>query len=140
MVLLVIAAFADSYTRGSSRMVMTFYTVADGKDIIEERPLKNAETQDIEPKLSRYVEELLLGPLSYGAAGFFSEAALQSCMVSGETAYIGLSPSAAWAGVKNAEGNLTVDTERALGMFRNDIRRNFRNLKDVVIFIGGREA
>jgi hypothetical protein len=45
-----------------------------------------------------------------------------------------------WAGTQNAEGSLTVDTERAIGAFRDDINRNFRSLKDVVIFIGGRET
>jgi hypothetical protein len=140
MALLALVAFADFHARGSSRMLMTFYTVADGRNIIEERTINYAEAQNTDAKLRLYIEEILLGPLSHGAAGFFPEAVLHSCVASGEIAYIGLSSSAVWAGTQNAEGSLTVDTERAIGAFRDDIKRNFRSLKDVVIFIGGRET
>jgi hypothetical protein len=140
MVLLILAAFTDFCVRGSSRMVMTFYTVADGRNSIEERTVNYADARDIDAKLGLFIEEILLGPLSHGAAGFFPEAALQSCMMRGGTAYVGLSSLAVWAGVKNAEGSLTVDTDRAIGALRDDIKRNFRSVKDVVVFIDGRET
>jgi hypothetical protein len=139
MVLLGAACFVDFLARDSNRMLMTFYTVADGNDLVEERMVKNAENRDIGAQMRYYVDEILLGPLSYGAAGFFPVVTVQSCTVSGGTAYIGLPSPVVWAGVKNAEDRLTVDTVRSFETLREDIGRNFRSLKNVVLFIEGKE-
>jgi hypothetical protein len=139
MVLLAAAAFTDFWLRDSSRTVITFYTAADGRDLIEERIVKNAAGRNTEALVTGYVNEVLLGPLSYGAAGFFPGAAVQSCVVNGETAYIGLPSSVTLAGVKNTEDRLAVDTARSFGTLENDIKRNFRRLKHIVFFIDGRE-
>jgi hypothetical protein len=140
MVLLAAAAFFDFQIRDSSRMVMTFYTAADGNDLIEERIMKNAGDRNIDAQTRLYVDEILLGPLSHGATGFFPVVTVQSYVANGETAYIGLPSPAALAGIKNAEDRLTVDAVRSFDTLRNDIKRNFRNLQNVVLFINGREV
>jgi hypothetical protein len=140
MVLLAVIAFFDLRARDSSRMVMTFYTAADGKSLVEERLMKNTESRAIEMKVTGYVDEVLLGPLSPGAAGFFPVATVQSCVVSDGTAYIGLPSSVGLAGTRNADDHLTVDTARSFDTLKKDIGRNFRDLKDIVLFIEGREV
>jgi hypothetical protein len=140
LALLVLGTFADFFVRNSSRMLMTFYTVVDGRDLIEERIVKNIEDGDMSAKVRRYAEEMLFGPLSHGAASFFPSETVQSCVVSGETAYIGLPPSAVLAGVKDSQDVLTVDAVRAIGLFKEDIKRNFQRIKNVAIFIDGRET
>jgi hypothetical protein len=140
MTLLAAFAFFDFWGRDSSRMMMTFYTVVDGKDLIEERTVKNADNQDTGAKVTRYVEEVLLGPLSRGAAGFFPVATVQSCIASGDTAYIGLPSPVVWAGIKDAEDRLTVNAARSFNKLKEDIKRNFRSVNNVVLFIDGRET
>jgi hypothetical protein len=134
-----VIAFLDFWGRDASRMMMTFYTIADGKDLIEERTVSNTGNQDMDAKVARYVDEILLGPVSYKAAGFFPVTAVQSCMANGDTVYIGLPSAAVWAGIKDAEDRLTVDTARSFDRLREDIKRNFRSLQNVVLFIDGRE-
>jgi hypothetical protein len=138
MVLLAACAVADYIVRDSSRMVMTFYTLVDGKDVIEERLVRNAGGE--EDEVRRFVEEMLLGPLTPGAAGFFPLEPAQSCVLEGDSVFISLPPAAVWAGVKDAEGVLTVDGGRAAGALARDIKRNFRHLKNIGIFIDGRET
>jgi hypothetical protein len=140
MVLLAAAAFVDFQIRDSSRMMMTFYTVADGNDLIEERIVKNTGDRGVNTQVRLYVNETLLGPLSYEAAGFFPIAMVQSCMVNGKTAYIGLPSQVALAGVKDDEDRLTVDTVRSFDTLKKDIGRNFRSLQNIVLFIDGRET
>jgi hypothetical protein len=140
MALLAVIAFFDFHARDSSRTVMTFYTVADGKSLVEERLVKKTESGDIEMKVTGYVDEVLLGPLSPGAAGFFPVTTVQSCIVSDRTAYIGLPLSVVLAGTRNADDRLTVDTARSFNTLKKDIGRNFRDLKDIVLFIEGREV
>jgi hypothetical protein len=140
MVLLAAFAVADVLLRNASRVVMTFYTVADGNDLIEERVVKRADARGLDAEVRQYVEEVLLGPLSHGAAGFFPIGTVAAGMVDGETVYIGLPAQAAWAGVGSAEGGYAVDSMRALDTLKKDIGRNFRQLKNIEIFIDGREA
>jgi hypothetical protein len=140
MVLLAAFATADVLSRDGSRAVMTFYTVADGKDLVEERGVKYADARGLDARVRRYVDEVLLGPMSHGAAGFFPAGTVQACIVDGETAFIGLPAQAALAGVTSAEGGYTVDSTRALDTLRQDIGQNFRQLKNIEIFIDGRET
>jgi hypothetical protein len=140
MTLLVAVALFDFWNRDSSRMSMTFYTVADGNDLIEERTVKIAGDQDTGAKVMRYTNEILLGPLSHKAAGFFPVATVQSCIVTGDTAYIDLPSPVVWAGIKDAEDRLTVDPARSFAKLKEDLLRNFRNLKNIVLFIDGRET
>jgi hypothetical protein len=140
MVLLSAFAAADVLLRDESRTVMTFYTVSDGRNLVEERTVKNAGARSLDTEVKRYVEEVLLGPMSHGAAGFFPVGTVQACIVDGETAFIGLSAQAALAGVTGPEGGYTVDSMRAVDTLREDIGRNFRQLKNIEIFIDGREA
>ena len=140
MGLLAAFAAADFLLRDASRVVMTFYTVADGKPFIEDRVVKNPAARDLDARVRQYVEEVLLGPLSYGAAGFFPVGTVQSCIVDGETAFIGLPSQAALAGVTGAEGGYTIDSVRAVDTLRKDTGRNFRQLRNIEIFIGGRET
>jgi hypothetical protein len=139
MTLLVAVAFLDFRERDASRMMMTFYTIADGKDLSEERTVKNTGNQDMDAKVTRFVDEILLGPISYKTAGFFPVATVQSCMVNGDTVYIDLPSPVVWAGIKDAEDRLTVDPTRSFDRLKKDIKRNFRSLKNVVFFIDGRE-
>jgi hypothetical protein len=140
MIVLAVAAFLDFRTRDANRMVITFYTVAGGRSLVEERLVNKIAHRYLSVEVADYVNEILLGPLSSGAAGFFPAATVQSCVVSDGTAYIGLTSSVALAGVKNIEDYLTVDTVRAFDTLKKDIRQNFHGLRNVVLFIEGREV
>jgi hypothetical protein len=140
MVLLAAFAAADVFLRDESRVMMTFYTVADGRNLVEERVMKNVGAEGLAAEVKRYVEEVLLGPISHGAAGFFPVGTVQSCIVDGETVFIGLPAQAGLAGVTGADGGYTVDSMRALETLRKDIGRNFRQLKNIALFIDGRET
>jgi hypothetical protein len=84
-----------------------------------------------EAEIRRYVEEALLGPVSPGLAPLLSrETALYSLLFREGTAYISLSQAA-------AEGP---DCFRGLCALNAGIRRNFPSVRDVRIFVEGKEA
>jgi hypothetical protein len=138
MAILAVAALADVIARDSIRVVMTFYAHEDEKTVIEERIIKNARLRV--DTVTAYVNETLLGPLSYGTEGLFPAGRTQSCVVSGDTAYIGLPPDAVWAGAGNAESGKIIDGAQALEMFKRDVKRNFWRVKHVEVFIDGAQT
>ena len=85
--------------------------------------------------MRRYVEEALLGPISPDSALLFPrETRLHSFMFRDSTVYADLTESAIFP----MDGNDS--TYNNLLTLNEGIRRNFSNVKDVRLFIGGNEV
>ena len=125
--------FGSFILSGLVRRTFIFYSNIEGKSIIEERMLR--QSSDRETDIRRYVDEVLLGPASPDSAPLFPrETKLQSFLYRSGVVYVGLSETAALP--SGGTGNVF----RSLLTLNQGIRRNFSQVKDVRLFIGGNEV
>ena len=133
--LLAISLFAlgEFLFSGLSRKTFVFYSTLGGNTVVEDRMLRRSA--NTETDIRRYVDEVLLGPVSPDLALLFPrETRLNSFMYRGGVVYADLTESAALP----VEGNGNVF--RSLLTLNEGIRRNFPEAKDVRLFIGGNEV
>jgi hypothetical protein len=133
LVLLGVFAFMEFRFLGLARRTFVFYSVVNGSVRVEDRMLHRAETREMD--LGRYVEEVLLGPVSPDLDPLFPpETVLRSILYRNGVVYVNLSESAA------------LPASKGEGAFRNflvlnqGIRRNFSYVRDVRLFVAGNPA
>jgi len=133
LALLCLAALGEFFYSGLVRRTFVFYSIMEGNTVVEDRMLHRSS--DRETDLRRYVDEVLLGPVSPDSAPLFPrETRLNSLIYREGAVYVDLSESAA---LPFTEGR---DVFRSLLTLNEGLRRNFSYIKDVKIFIGGNEA
>jgi hypothetical protein len=128
-----IAAYADFLYLGLVRRTFVFYAVKDGAPVVEDRMF--SRTESAEGDIARYVEEVLLGPVSLEAAPLFpKETKLRALLYREGVVYADLSAAAALPVPEGGGlwGNL--DT------LNQGIRRNFSFVQDVKLFVEGHEV
>jgi hypothetical protein len=151
VLLLAVFALGEWLSSGASRQTFVFIA-AGGEEIVEERMIRRPQARERassnestlaaieenalqEAGLRRYVEEVLLGPVSPELTPLFPrETALYSLLLREGAVYIDLSLAAASAAVEGG------DCFRALYTLNRGVRRNFRFVRDVRLFIEGQEA
>jgi hypothetical protein len=132
LVLLALVAFSEFMLSGLVRRTFVFYSISDGTMVVEDRLLKRSPFRELD--IRRYVEELLLGPVSPDSSPLFPrETRLVSFMYRDGVVYADLTGSAA----VSVEGE---DVFRSFLTLYSGIRRNFSFVKDVRFFIDGNEA
>ena len=133
LALIIIIALGDFLLSGLARRTFIFYSNIEGKAVIEDRMIR--QSSDRETDIRRYVDEVLLGPVSPDSAPLFPrETRLNSFMYRDGVIYADLTESAALP-----QGG-TGDVFRSLYTLNSGIRRNFPQVKDVRLFIGGNEV
>ena len=133
LVVIGLVALGEFLFSGLVRRTFVFYSSIEGTSVVEDRMLRRS--RDRETDIRRYVDELLLGPVSPGSELLFPrETRLHSFMYRGSVVYADLSESAA---LPLPEGS---DVFRSLLTLNEGIRRNFPYIKDVRLFIGGNEV
>jgi len=133
LVLIGLIAFGEFLYSGLVRRTFLFYNSSEGKTVVEDRLLRRS--LDRETDLRRYVDEVLLGPVSPDSAPLFPrETRLNSFMYRDGIVYADLSESAA---LPPPEGGSAF---RSILTLKEGLERNFSYVKDVRIFIGGNEA
>jgi len=126
-------ALGEFLLSGLVRRTFIFYSNIEGKSVIEDRMLR--QSSDRETNIRRYVDEVLLGPASPDSAPLFPrETRLLSFLYRNGVVYTGLSETAALPSGANG------DVFRSLLTLNQGIRRNFHQVKDVRLFIGGNEV
>ncbi len=134
LVLLGAAACTDFFLISNERRTMVFYTVKDNIPVIEERMIPSADT--VEESLTRYVDEVLLGPVDLDTAPLFPEGSrLESLMYRDGDVFINLSETAALPPVNGIR-----DVKQNIMTFVAGIKRNFASIGKVVFFINGNEV
>jgi hypothetical protein len=129
-VLLGVFAFMEFRFSGLARRTFVFYSVISGSVVVEDRMLHR--TEDRETDLARYVEEVLLGPVSPDLNPLFPlETGLRSILYRNGAVYVDLSESAA---LPVSQGE---ETFRNFLVLNRGIRRNFFYVKDVRLFVAG---
>jgi hypothetical protein len=117
------------------RWTFMFYTLGDGKPVVEDRMVSRSPTEEI--ALRRYVEEALLGPLAPDSLPLFPrETRLRSLLYRDGDVYVDLSESAALPPLEAPGG----DIFQSLDTLQRGIRRNFPVVKEVKLFIHGHEV
>ena len=133
--LIVIGLFAlgEFLLSGLARSTFIFYSRIDGKSVIETRMLR--QSWDKELDIRRYIEEALLGPASQDSVPLFHrETQLHSFMFRNGVVYADFSELAA------LPAGDSWDAFRSLLTLNEGVRRNFPQVKDVRLFIGGNEV
>jgi hypothetical protein len=131
--LLGVAAFSEFLVLGLARRTFVFYSIDTRAMVVEDRMV--SKTGSRERDVRRYVEEALLGPVSLDSAPLFPKGTrLESLLFRDGVAYADLSESAA---LPVLEG---VDAFTGLHALYGGIKRNFPYVRDVRLFIAGREA
>ena len=124
-------AFGEFLLLGLVRRTFVFYSIIDGAMDVEDRMLHRSP--DGETDIRRYVEEVLLGPVSPDSAPLFArETRLSSFMYRDGVAYADLTEPAVFP--------VAGDVFRSLLTLNEGIRRNFPKVKDVRLFIGGNKV
>jgi len=133
LALISLFALCEFLYLGLVRRTFIFYTNIDGNTVVEDRMLRrfyNPETD-----IRRYIDEVLLGPVSPDLAPLFPrDTRLFSCMYREAVIYADLTEIAA---LPIPEGR---DVFRSLLTLNEGLRRNFPHIKDVRLFIGGNEV
>jgi hypothetical protein len=141
LVLLSLFALGDFLILRHVRRTFVFYSVADRSIIVEDRMLRRSE--DRETDMIRYVEELLLGPVSPDLAPLFPrETRLRALLYRDNVVYVDLSEAAAFppAGQRPpAPGDETGAFENFRALYHG-ILRNFPFVRDVRLFVAGNAA
>lgn len=133
LVVLTFFALGEFWLSGHIRRSFVFYAHRGGNPIVEGRMLY--WSRDRETDIRRYVEEALLGPKSPGSLPLFPRGtSLHSFMYRDGVVYANLTESAALPLIEGSDVFLSLFT------LNKGIRRNFSNIKNVRLFIGGNEA
>jgi hypothetical protein len=126
-------AIAEFFAAGLVRRTFVFYSIGSGALTVEDRMLKRSSSREID--IRRYVEEVLLGPVSPDSEPLFPRGTrLRSLLYRGGVVYADLTEDAV---LPPAEGG---DVFRNFQTLREGIGRNFSFVRDIRFFIAGREA
>jgi hypothetical protein len=131
IVFLCLIAFIDYAAMGFARRTLVFYMPDTGQMLVEERMA--AYTGSQETDISRYVEEVILGPISLEAEPLLNRGSrLESLLLREDAVYLNVSEEAA---IPPLNGSLKDNLITLI----EGIRRNFPFVNDVRIFIAGNE-
>jgi hypothetical protein len=133
LVILVCFAVFEAGRSGIVRRTFEFFVYNQEKTAVEDRVLFKADSKEL--NIKRYVEEVVLGPVSVDLAPLFPpETRLRSFLFRDGIVYADLNTSAALpvVGGRDLFDNMTI--------LNRSIRRNFAEVRDVKLFIGGNEV
>lgn len=115
---------------GKQRRTFSFPVIGTEQPVMEVRYLPKNPVQG---EIGIYVDELLLGPQSQRARPLFSPGTKnQFCFLRNRTLYVGLSEDVLYEIPESAR---IMD---GIAYFRKNVLRNFRNVKEVELFIDGK--
>ncbi|MDR2073283.1 MAG: GerMN domain-containing protein [Spirochaetaceae bacterium] len=133
LVMLLAFAFFELLHSGLTRRTFEFPALENGKLVVEDRMLRKAGS--LEQNIKNYVEELILGPVSVTCVPLLTKGVkLQAFMYRDGTVYADFSGDAALP----VQGGAPL-FESFLALNRG-IRRNFRSISDVKLFVNGNEV
>jgi spore germination protein GerM len=125
-----IIALSEFLFLGLARRTFVFYTIDDGIIVVEDRMLKHSNSK--EGDIIRYMEEMLLGPVSPELLPLFPlETRLKSLLYRNGVVYADFSEDAVFPPIG---GGSTLNNFMTL---HTGILRNFSYVKDVRFFIEG---
>jgi hypothetical protein len=132
LLLLCATALADYLTADFARRTFVFESMDTRQDDIEERMIMLTGSRETD--ISRYVEELILGPLSPETIPLIDRnARLEALLLRENVVYIDFSEESA---IPPSGGSLLENFE----VLRGEIMRNFPFVREVRIFIAGNEV
>ncbi|MDR3248754.1 MAG: GerMN domain-containing protein [Treponema sp.] len=141
MLLALVSLFAlgDFLFLGLVRRTFVFYSVADRSIIVEDRMLRRSGNRETD--MTRYVEEVLLGPVSPDLSPLFpKETRLRALLYRDGVVYVDLSESAAFPPPEQGPALEEAGVFLNFGTLYEGIRRNFSYAQDVRMFVAGNAA
>lgn len=134
MLLICLIAYAEYAVLGLVRRTFVFYSALEGETIVEDRMFHSSLSRETD--IRRYVEEVLLGPVSPEAAPLFPrQTKLVSLIYRESVVYADFSGNSALPESFPSENGVFLGF---LTLYEGIIR-NFPYVKNVKLFIGGNE-
>jgi len=134
LILISLIALTEYLVLGLVRRTFVFYSTLDDSTIVEDRMFHGSSSRETD--IRRYVEEVLLGPVSPDASLLFPrETRLVSLLYRDGVVYADFSLISALPETFPSEEGVF----RSFLTLNEGIRRNFSFIKDVKLFIGGNE-
>jgi hypothetical protein len=131
LILIALIALLEFLVSGLVRRTFVFYSALEGELTVEDRMLYRSYSRETD--IRRYVEEVLLGPVSPDLDPLFpKETRLRSFLYRDGVVYADFTGDAALPAERG-------DVFRGFLTLNQGIRRNFAIVKDVKLFIGGNE-
>lgn len=105
---------------------------SDGKEkIVSEKRL--LPSNPVQGEIRLYVDELLLGPQTNRLLPIFAfDSSVEFCYIEKNVLYVGISESS----ILDLPNNTDIDSR--IELFNKNIRKNFKNIEKIVLFIGGK--
>lgn len=117
---------------GKRRYICFFKDAISGRTIYETRMLEQIQGVD---NIRLFAEELLLGPFSHKAKRIFPrECSVEFCFLQDGILYLSLSD-----GILPASPNSGEDLKENLKLYEKNLRRNFRNIRQIKFFCNNEE-
>lgn len=117
---------------GKHRYICFFKDAISGRTIYETRLLESVQGVD---NIRLFAEELLLGPFSHKAKRIFpGECHVEFCFLRDGVLYLSLSP-----GILPRSTNSGENLNESLKLYEKNLRRNFRNIRQVKFFCNNEE-
>jgi hypothetical protein len=130
---LTVFAFFEMGHSGLARRTFEFFSYDSGRPVVEDRMLHKASSAELNIKY--YMEELILGPVSLDFAPLVTKGTkLRSFMYRNNTVYADFSSDAV---LPVQRGQSLYDSLLTLN---RSIRRNFRSVSGVKLFVNGNEV
>jgi len=133
LTVITVFAFIEMGRSGLSRRTFEFFSYDNTRSVVEDRMLHKTDSE--EQSIKSYVEEVILGPVSLDFAPLLTSGTkLRSFMFRDGTVYADFSREAV---IPVQGGPPLFDGFLALNQ---GIRRNFRSVSDVKLFVNGNEV
>ena len=133
LVILGFIAIIEFYISGLARKTFVFYNIDNGLIVVEDRMLRRTQSREVD--ITRYVEEVLLGPVSPDLLPLFpKETRLRSLLYRNGVVYADFSEDAALPPIEGGDGLKNFQT------LYEGVLRNFSYVREMRFFIIGNAA
>ena len=134
LILVSLIALTEYLILGLVRRTFVFYTALEGDTIVEDRMFHTSSSKETD--IRRYVDEVLLGPVSPDAAPLFPrDTRLLSLIYRNGAVHANFSENSVMPESYPSEHGVFL----GFTTLNEGIRRNFPFVEDVKLFIGGKE-
>ena len=97
-----------------------------------QKEVRYLDSNPVQGKIQYYIDELILGPSLYRSRPIFTAGTkVEYCFMREKTLYVGLSEQAILQ-----EGG-SVEMSLAVSLFKENIQKNFKGIKNIELFIDG---
>ncbi len=129
---LLVSLLSFSFHKNTKHHVYYFKSYDSGKICSE---VRYSDKKEMQEEIGFFVDEILLGPMTNRLKNLFVLGTKKDfCFLDGKTLYVGISKDALFAVDEKSSIRGSID------LLKKNIKRNFRNIRKIYIYIDGKRA